>query len=98
MTGNELKDRGQQSALDHADRVIPSWSDVAVATITQMAKLTGWITADDIRGVLPDPPHHNAIGAAFSKAAKMGLIKKVGYDKAKHKSAHGRVVMVWAAV
>ncbi len=97
MTGTQLKEQGQRQALNHANAVIPSWSDMAVRKIAELAGIARWITADDLRGTLPAPPHHNAIGAAFSRAAKMGLIQKIGYDKARHKSAHGRVVMVWAA-
>lgn len=93
---SHLKESGQKRVLANADAAMPSWSTIAVNTIALLAKMRGSITSDDLRGALPAAPHHNAIGAAFSAASRQGLIMRVGFRQALHKSAHGRVVSVWA--
>jgi hypothetical protein len=93
--GITLKEAGQAKALDHADAVTPNWSSLALEAIRYAVKIHGHITSDNIRKILPAPPHHNAIGAAFSSAAKLKIIKRIGYQASLHPAAHGRAVAVW---
>lgn len=92
---NTQKEIGQESVLRHADAVIPNWSDMAVETIRMTASIFGTVTSEDVRILLPVPPHHNAIGSAFSTASKMGIIKRIGYRQSTSPAAHGRVIAVW---
>ena len=41
------------------------------------------------------PNRNNAVGAAFSGAARRGIITRIGYRPSTRVLAHGRVVAVW---
>ena len=45
-----------------------------------------------------EPHHPNAWGARFSKAAKEGLIQRVGFTKASTPSRHASMVSTWEGV
>jgi hypothetical protein len=99
--GLELRDAGCAATLAHAERDTPDWLACALSILRSFAKDRVEFTSDDFRafarGILPDPPHHNAFGALFNNAAKAGVIQRVGYARARRDVAHGRVLGVWAA-
>lgn len=88
--GEHLKERG----IDRVAESCIGWVENAAIEIIHVAGERGTVTADDIRH-LPNPPHPNAIGAAFHKAAKTGVIVQDGYQKSRHPTCHGRVISVW---
>lgn len=92
MNGQQLKEHGQNVVLSHA----AEWKDAAIKVIGDIAQDLRRFTAEDLCRNIPAPPHRNAIGAAFSHAAKLGIIRRVGYRAAQHKEAHGRIIAVWA--
>lgn len=99
--GQELKSAGCAAVLASAERSTKGWVDSALSVLESFARSRQRFTSDDFRafaaGVLPDPPHHNTIGALFSAAAKLKLIRHSGYAKAQRAAAHRRVVGVWEA-
>jgi hypothetical protein len=58
------------------------------------------MTAETLRAWLgEDPPHPNAIGAAFNTAAKQGLVEKTGlWVKATRPEAHSRELREWLRI
>lgn len=70
----------------------------AITLIKGFAQADVEFTVEDVRrasAYLVELLHPNAWGAAFSAAAKQGLIVRCGYTKNKLASAHARVVAVW---
>jgi hypothetical protein len=56
-------------------------------------------SANEVRHLAQVEPHHpNAWGARFSKAAKEGLIQRVGFTKASTPSRHASMVSTWEGV
>jgi len=76
-----------------------SWTERAIAMIRGNVIGTT-ITAETLRsGLGEDPPHPNAIGAAFNTAARQGLVEKTGrWVKAARPEAHGRELRQWVRV
>ena len=100
FSGAVLKDAGQKKILETCDEVTPGWVDQAMEIIRLYARHRRTFTSDDVRegaGHLPDPPHHNAWGSVFSKAAREKIIRRCGHAKARHAAAHSRWVGVWCA-
>jgi len=98
-----LRDEGIQRAVDHADREIESWSDRASDMLLSCARARGKgaeITSESIRNYaefhdLPPPPDKRAWGAVMLKAARAGVIKKVGYTTANDPKVHCNPVSLW---
>lgn len=94
------RDRGIRRAMSHANQVAKDWNEHAVALIVQYAEQTEQpFMGEDVRawafGKIAEPPHVNAWGGAFIKAARAGLIVKVGYNQTANKQAHARVSAMW---
>lgn len=96
-TGEELKAKGMADAA--AARV--EWMWMAREAIDYLACTGREFTSDDlIRMVgLPRPGEgtnrNNAVGAAFSGAARRGVIERVGDRKAQRVNSHARRLTVW---
>lgn len=98
-----LRDEGIQRAVDHADREIESWSDRATYMLMSCARARGQgseITSESIRNYaefhdLPPPPDKRAWGAVMLKAARAGVIKKIGYTTANDPKVHCNPVSLW---
>lgn len=98
--GLELRDRGIERAVDHADREIPSWSDVALEYVRQYARNHGEFLSEEPRQYaesrgLPDPPDKRAWGAVMLRAARAGYIRKIGYAQANDPRVHGSINTLW---
>ncbi len=100
QTGKELKDIGMQRAVDHADRVVDSWSDKAykLLKIYIITKLTAF-QCEDFRGwcknKIEEPPSKRAFGAVIVRAKKNLLIKHVGYGVVENPKAHRTPASIW---
>lgn len=84
------RDRGMAQALGAAERAEPSWGDMALDQIRAYAALhkefiseqcTDWAAA---RG-FSSPTDSRAWGAPFKAAARLGIIRKVGYGVSKRR-------------
>jgi len=99
MTGETLKQAGLALVSDNNEE----WIDRVMEMIRRFAQSGTEFASEDVRNYcgtwkdFPQPKSPNAWGAAFSVAAKQGLIKRVGYAKNTLPSAHARVVAVWRA-
>lgn len=97
--GESLKEMGMSSVLASADAANFNWTDYALSLLEYFAKSVRQFSSDEFRAHfvnhLPEPPHPNAFGALFNRAAKAGIIRHVGYIKSVRASAHRRVVGVW---
>jgi len=101
----KARDIGIQRAVDHADKVTPSWSDRAVELFLaycQENKGTTFMTEDgrwyaEALG-LPEPPDKRAWGAIAMMAKKRGVIRGNGYAPQKAVNAHCAPKTVWVAL
>jgi hypothetical protein len=97
---NDLKEYGMQLALDAQ----PDWAEQAYEAIKQLAKRGTEFTSEDVLAITGLPSggvginKNNASGAIMNKAARAGIIRKVGYATAKRKESHGSVQAVWVGV
>lgn len=94
--------RGIRKAVEHADQVTPGWSDQAYEFLLEFVdSFTGGFMAEDVRNEaeskrrVPAPPSARAWGAVILRAAKSGVIRKVGYEKVKNQRAHSTPAAVW---
>lgn len=76
--------------------------EVLTGAIREVAKTGKLFTADDVVGMLPEGARDvikgNQIGAAFSAAAKAGLIAKTGFVPSKGLKGHGRIIHQWVGI
>lgn len=102
MFGEELKEQGQETALEHAGE---SWQSLALAKLEQFLGMTRTVPFlfEDFRDYatcngLPEPASHNAWGALCGLASRRGLIEPTGHVlKSKHAQGHARRALEWRA-
>lgn len=93
MEGEQRKADGMAAVLDHADSL---WTDRAWAYILFLGKTGQEFTSETVRAVVGDPPGSgNVFGALFSKAARGGSIRSVGWTKATRPGLHATDLRVW---
>lgn len=102
--GRRRRDDGIQRALDHAERTEPRWADRAHEALMEFIAshqsefmgehVRGW--AHDTLGI-PKPPHARAWGGVMARAAKQGLIVRVGFAPVSNPKAHCAPCSVWRA-
>lgn len=100
MLGRELKEQGQDLALEHAGE---DWQALAIDYLERflgMAKAVPFLF-EDFRDYatcngLPEPASHHAWGALCGVVARRGLIEPTGRMlKAKSVKTHAHRVMEW---
>lgn len=96
----EGRDVGMAQAVDHADAVDPSWSDVAMEYVKVFARRGCEFMGEDVRTYaqergMPEPPDRRAWGAVLVRAAKRGLIKRLRYEPCKDPRSHASPSAVW---
>jgi hypothetical protein len=96
------RDAGIARAQAHADAVEPSWSETAYTMLErfcaarrgcqfQSSDVRRWCDLQGFKSPVP-----KAWGAPFKKAAKAGLIVRVGTAVAEHR--HGSPAPLWGVV
>lgn len=98
--GEIARDAAMSAAEDHANRVHGDWSARAYLMVTKYIRRGGLFMAEDVRAWaegegLPPPPDPRAWGAVIMRAAKEGLIKRIGYEPSRNRQAHLRPTAVW---
>jgi hypothetical protein len=92
---------GMQQAEDHANAVEPSWTEQAYKFLEFHCKTNSQFMAEDVRaaadGVVPKAPTPRAWGGIFARAAKAGLIKRLGYKNVKNIKAHNTPATLWGS-
>jgi hypothetical protein len=99
FSGEDLRDRGMQQAVDHADEVKGGWSTLALTFVEHYAMNNPTFSGEKVRaaaaGIVPEPPHLRAWGGVMMKAAKMGMIRKCGYVQVDNPLAHKATAALW---
>jgi len=102
ITGEHLKNKGMQQAVDNADNQHPTWSAKAYQFLLNYAKNHREFMAEDVREaallIVPEPPSYRAWGSVFLKAARNNIIKRAGYRSVKNIKAHRTPATVWEVV
>lgn len=97
-----LKDRGMRIAKENADIKIDGWSQQAFDFLKEFISFQEapfmaedvWMSAEcDV----PEPPSKRAWGAIIARAARQGLIRRVGYRETKNPWAHKTPATLWEA-
>jgi hypothetical protein len=94
------RDTGIRRAADHAERETPGWGHGALAFLRGFAAgATGPFLAEDVAAAyidrgLPPPPDGRAWGSVFQRAARRGVIRRIGYAPAR--SSNGSPKPLWA--
>lgn len=101
------RDAGIQQAAEHAEEIHPDWNELADEALRVFAaskRASGEaFTSEDVRSSIaaafvPQPPHLRAWGSVFKRAAKAGLIAKVGIVESRAAHCHCAHVAAWKAV
>ena len=93
---------GMTQALQHAEAVVPSWGDQALAFLKSYAErnqcFTAWLVTRcaELHKDFPAPPTGKAWGAIFKRAAYLGYIRRTGY--APDPNRHASPCPVWTSL
>lgn len=105
-TATQARDAGINQAVQHAEEIHLGWTDKAVEAIRTYARCVKargeTFTAEKVRGSIigscvPTPPHKRAWGGAFARAAREGIIVKVGVTHSEAPHCHLSYVAEWRA-
>ncbi len=97
---NYLRDRGMRRSRDNADDKVDGWSETAFLFLKEYIQTQDKpFMAEDVRtsdqcGV-PNPPNKRAWGAILVRAAREGLIKRIGFKETKNPWAHRTPASLW---
>jgi len=103
FTATSLKEKGMQTAIDHADAVCPGWSDTAYKFFIEWLsqKKSGYpFMVEEVREAaamagIPEPPSKRAWGSLTAKARRNGHIVSIGTRQVKNPKAHMANAGVW---
>lgn len=102
-TGQELAQAGAKRAATHAERVEPGWNQQCYSLLlTYLSRIDRPFITEDFRMAIKDiiapPPDLRAYSSIILKAAKAGLIKKIGYSTAKNPVSHAHPCTLWQKI
>lgn len=91
------RDIGIQRATDHADQEHPRWADAAFDVLKSAVAIREqpFLAEDAIEAIghaVPEPPDGRAWGGVFQRAARAGVIRKVGYAPARSSNLSPKVL------
>lgn len=105
FTGQELRDAGIDLATDHAESKSKDWKNITwelfkefLKTIDEPFMMESFRSFLAMKEDYEFPPVNMAFGFIPLKAAKEGLIKKVGYGKVTNVKAHATPASVWQRI
>jgi hypothetical protein len=97
--GTQLRDKGIKQAIDNADDTHERWSEKAYKFLTNWIKTQYEFMTEDVRLAsekeIPKPPSNRAWGGIVVRAARAGLINKVGFSNVKNPKAHHTPASIW---
>lgn len=101
-TGQQLRDEGMARAVDHADEVVPAWSEGALDYVKAVAATEHEVTAEKVRQYamargFVEPPDRRAWGAVMIRAAKVGVLTKGPWTEATDPKVHRNAVRLWTS-
>lgn len=99
QTAVEARDAGIAVAVEHADRVHPSWRERAYDALVAYAATHPTFTIEQLRAdvgaTLEDPPSQRAWGGIAQRAQRAGLIEHHGWTQADNPACHCGEVRIW---
>lgn len=99
FSGQELANRGINSAAAHADNKVKNWTEQAFMFYKEYAEQNRTFMSEDVRmasiGIVPEPPSLRAWGAIARRAIKEGIISRVGHVSVKSPTGHCGLVSLW---
>lgn len=101
QAGFDFAEQAAARAAGHADRVIPDWSERALAVFIGYAEHHIQFTTEDVviaAVTLPAPPEKRAWGQIALTAQRRHLVKSVGYTHSKLPHAHARPLTLWRSL
>ncbi len=100
--GKKLRDEGIERAINHADRKISQWQEIAyehfLLWLRKMPRGERFMIEDFRKHMgthLVEPPSLRAYGALAVRGAKDGVIENVGYGKVSNSKAHRTPAAIW---
>jgi hypothetical protein len=93
--GKAQRDAGMQLAVQRADRRHDRWQDIALDAWLEYARTHVTFTTEDVRTAsvhVPVPPDKRAWGAVARRAAKEGIVQKIGMVQARSPTVHAMYV------
>lgn len=96
----EARDKGILQAITNADRAHENWSDKVYRLFLDfISRNSNPFQVEDFRdsitGLIEEPPSKRAFGHIVLRAARDGLITRVGYAPVKNVTAHRAFASVW---
>jgi hypothetical protein len=101
-TGEIERDKGIEQAVKSAESKHEEWKEIAYKAFVEWieAKTTNHsFLLEDFREQaksVPEPPSKRAYGYLTIRAAKDGLIRKIGYASVKNPKAHAANASLWS--
>lgn len=103
QAGDDGAMRGMTRAVEHADKKVPRWSDMAFEYVMDWLALTdsgSELIAPELREWcyehgLPRPPSEQSWGWVIKRAKKAGLIVHGGFTTYGDTKMHTQSIMVW---
>lgn len=105
--GTTLREKGMQQAIDHADRNFPAWSERAYGFLKKWLnelrpgkhfKTEDFRIKMELDELIERPPSDRAYGSLITRAAKAGLIRKIGHGTVVNPKAHRCYASLWEKV
>lgn len=101
--GEVMKQRGITLALRNANEQHESWGERAYNYLKAFIKDNPTFRAEQARAYaesqgLEEPKSKRAFGAVILRAAKAGIIKKIGHDTVENPKAHRCFASLWEAI
>lgn len=95
------RDAGINRATDHAEAINPGWNEMAYNLLKRFLSVHhGPFMAEELRSYaaqidFPLPPHARAWGGIMARAAKSGIIERVGLGPVSNVKAHCANATIW---
>lgn len=97
----EQRDEGIRRAISHAETELPGWGDRAYRILLDYLRryTPAQFMVEDVRRwaqeQIEDPPSLRSWGAVTLRAARAGLIVKIGYANVKDPNGHRGCATLW---
>lgn len=91
--GCQARDKGIERVMKNTG---DSYKEAVNAACKLLSMRQQLFTAEDIREIVGDPPHHpNVLGACIMLCVRAGVIRPVGYGRATRPAGHARVIRTY---
>lgn len=102
FSGRQNRDIGMKKAIQSAEQICDGWSEKAfelfkmfLASIPRRKRFLIEDFREAVKDMIPAPRSSRAFGPIAMRAAKAGLIERVGYTQVKNPNANCANASVW---